>query len=992
MPNFQLELQFDDKGAVNAVRQLGKVSDAAGKAQQATKGISKGAKGPKDVGAASQNAAKEIEKANAAAYKFGHTLGSSIREGGGKLRSLTTKILALVGAYKALQGVSSYFSRIFDFSSNLESSQIAIASVIGATNNISDAQGRTLQGVEKFNAAQEISANLMHEIQILALQTTATFDDLVTGVSGIVAPATKAGVSLEKLPKFAVTAAQAMLAMKIPTQQIRTEIEALLSGNINKVQDILATNLGITGAMVKDWQKQGILINELEKRLRIFAEAGEATAQTWTGLKSNLEDAFDYLSSKTGKGVFEGAKQSYRELLDLLTNTKGGKLGVGEDIENITKVIEDLQDAIGGELLNLTNELIEKIKELNKPENIAQIKDGFKDFVSTVGNLYDDVSDIAGLVWKFMSESISGWSQMPDVIKELGLVGALAFGLKGRVALAGIGVAWNELRKLKEWIEESVGEPEMLANEGVDYNDNGKPQAWTAPTLPSKRTQSAVDTKHSGYKIASSIGGFADSGKGASQIASAQEHIKKLREEIDRLNGTSVKAVTSLDQKLREIETVGKKAGMSADAIKQMRDDYTAAFKSNTLKDFNKELLQAQGNTKALRQIEIDDAVKGWEQQFKAAGVSAAEAQPKIEALRAALEKKQEYQDLQTAVGFYDELAQLSGDFTASLEKQNELIALKAEIYRQNGIPPALVAEWELLQKIEKARDPWSGFTRGMRKWSADATNMAQQVETSLTSAFDSASDALADFVMTGKLDFADLANSIISDLARIAARQAIGGIVGGIAGSLGNLFGGGGFSLSSGQSSWVSNVIGIGAGVASAHGNVFSAPGLSAHSNTVVDEPTFFGYDRHFTAFASGAGLMGEAGPEAVMPLSRMSGGDLGVKVMWPDDMMRRVVEMDAWKANVGASQEMMQAIARMNEMRAERAAAMAGAPKVNVTIINQAGAEVETSQQTNSDGGIDLEIMVTKAVARDMGRRNGATNKVLRNQFGASKRPIKY
>ena len=993
MPTFQLELQFDEKGAVNAVRQLGKVADAAGKAQQATKGISKGAKGPKDVGAASQNAAKEIEKADAAAYKFGHTLGSSIREGGGKLRSLTTKILALVGAYKALQGVSSYFSRIFDFSSNLESSQIAIASVIGATNNISDAQGRTLQGVEKFNAAQEISANLMHEIQILALQTTATFDDLVTGVSGIVAPATKAGVSLEKLPKFAVTAAQAMLAMKIPTQQMRTEIEALLSGNINKVQDILATNLGITGAMVKDWQKQGILINELEKRLRIFAEAGEATAQTWTGLKSNLEDAFDYLSSKTGKGVFEGAKQSYRELLDLLTNTKGGKLGVGEDIENITKVIEDLQDAIGGELLNLTNELIEKIKELNKPENIAQIKDGFKDFVSTVGNLYDDVSDIAGLVWRFMSESISGWSQMPDVIKELGLVGALAFGLKGRVALAGIGVAWNELRKLKEWIEESVGDPEMLANEGVDYNDNGKPQAWTAPTLPSKRTQSAVDTKHSGYKIASSIGGFADSGKGASQIASAQEHIKKLREEIDRLNGTSVKAVTSLDQKLREIETVGKKAGMSADAIKQLQGEYQTAFKSNTLKDFNKELLQAQGNTKALRQIEIDDAVKGWEQQFKAAGVSAAEAQPKIEALRAALEKKQEYQDLQTAVSFYDELAQLSGDFTASLEKQNELIALKAEIYRQSGIPPALVAEWELLQKIEKARDPWSGLDRSVRKFYASATDYARGFEEVSTQALTGFSSTLTSVLWKGEQDFGQFFQSIGQMITELAIQASMAQIIGGgsggggLMGLLGGLFGsggGGGLDSISGGGGW--------GWLPSAHGNVFSAPGLSAHSNTVVDEPTFFGYDRHFTAFASGAGLMGEAGPEAVMPLSRMSGGDLGVKVMWPDDMMRRVVEMDAWKANVGASQEMMQAIARMNEMRAERAAAMAGAPKVNVTIINQAGAEVETSQQTNSDGGIDLEIMVTKAVARDMGRRSGATNKVLRNQFGASKRPIKY
>ena len=35
MPVFQLELQFDEKGAATAVRQLGKVADAAGKAQQA---------------------------------------------------------------------------------------------------------------------------------------------------------------------------------------------------------------------------------------------------------------------------------------------------------------------------------------------------------------------------------------------------------------------------------------------------------------------------------------------------------------------------------------------------------------------------------------------------------------------------------------------------------------------------------------------------------------------------------------------------------------------------------------------------------------------------------------------------------------------------------------------------------------------------------------------------------------------------------------------
>lgn len=58
---------------------------------------------------------------------------------------------------------------------------------------------------------------------------------------------------------------------------------------------------------------------------------------------------------------------------------------------------------------------------------------------------------------------------------------------------------------------------------------------------------------------------------------------------------------------------------------------------------------------------------------------------------------------------------------------------------------------------------------------------------------------------------------------------------------------------------------------LANAKGNVYSSPSLSAYSSQVVDKPTFF-------AFARGAGVMGEAGPEAIMPLMRGPDGRLGV------------------------------------------------------------------------------------------------------------------
>ena len=63
--------------------------------------------------------------------------------------------------------------------------------------------------------------------------------------------------------------------------------------------------------------------------------------------------------------------------------------------------------------------------------------------------------------------------------------------------------------------------------------------------------------------------------------------------------------------------------------------------------------------------------------------------------------------------------------------------------------------------------------------------------------------------------------------------------------------------------------------GVAGPSGNLSFFANGSAFTNSIVDSPTLF-------KFAQGSqfGVMGEAGPEAVMPLSRDSSGRLGVSV----------------------------------------------------------------------------------------------------------------
>ncbi|MCG3463126.1 phage tail tape measure protein [Xenorhabdus bovienii] len=110
----------------------------------------------------------------------------------------------------------------------------------------------------------------------------------------------------------------------------------------------------------------------------------------------------------------------------------------------------------------------------------------------------------------------------------------------------------------------------------------------------------------------------------------------------------------------------------------------------------------------------------------------------------------------------------------------------------------------------------------------------------------------------------ASLAQSIIQDLVRIAMQALITKAVSGFFGGAG----GGSATLANGQAVPMlpQNISTF------AKGGALSSPSLSAYSGQVVSNPTLF-------KFADGAGLMGEAGPEAILPLKRGPDGALGVR-----------------------------------------------------------------------------------------------------------------
>jgi lambda family phage tail tape measure protein len=95
--------------------------------------------------------------------------------------------------------------------------------------------------------------------------------------------------------------------------------------------------------------------------------------------------------------------------------------------------------------------------------------------------------------------------------------------------------------------------------------------------------------------------------------------------------------------------------------------------------------------------------------------------------------------------------------------------------------------------QIDAAQADWSsGASDALYDYVSQAQDVAGQTRSLFTNAFSAMEDAVVNFSMTGKFSFAEFAKSVISDMARIAARQAASRLLSSIATSVGSAWAGG--------------------------------------------------------------------------------------------------------------------------------------------------------------------------------------------------------
>ncbi|MHC5789984.1 phage tail tape measure protein, partial [Pseudomonas idahonensis] len=339
--------------------------------------------------------------------------------------------------------------------------------------------------------------------------------------------------------------------------------------------------------------------------------------------------------------------------------------------------------------------------------------------------------------------------------------------------------------------------------------------------------------------------------------------------EIAALEAAKGKASTSAAQRIQLDQKI---ADARAAMVKAQRDADTelSVLAKNEEGRLKKQELAVKTYTSALQQ-QVDTLR---EQGMRAAaGLGQGDRQRDLTNQQNAIDDRINQQKL--------DLANQYGDGSRGMSLDEYTQKLQALESTQQKLHDTVVSNYD---DMSAAQGDWTnGASSAWQNYLESARDVAGQTKSLFTNAFGSMEDAIVQFAMTGKLSFADFTKSILADMARIAVRQAsssaLSSLFGMAASAAASYFGGGAASAGSTQagytgvdfSSYQANGGAWGAGV-----QMFANGG--AFTNSVVSKPTAFG-------MAGGqTGVMGEAGPEAIVPLARTSAGQLGIRALGGD------------------------------------------------------------------------------------------------------------
>ncbi|EBQ5035905.1 phage tail tape measure protein [Salmonella enterica subsp. enterica serovar Putten] len=544
------------------------------------------------------------------------------------------------------------------------------------------------------------------------------------------------------------------------------------------------------------------------------------------------------------------------------------------DIESLVKVnsiFEDMETQINGVKIELATGLA-KVDLSNLQKSISDMGDVFKDpeVIKGITNLVGGVVDLATWLVKVGAEA----GKLIDLYKGGTPVGENAS--KEEIE--------RRIRNLTADLEDE-GFAASFNRIGMDTEGKRKERDQlnqrllileTANNLP----LTPATTGNSLIKTSYGLGKDENNGKNkpdstAKKLESAFKSMEtSYLRQIALIDTTGKKSAEVTEQQKLQFDIAdGKLTGLNETQKQRLEQLATEVDRLNAVKKANEENLKLAEYISNL-QRENANAAASLDADVIGAGLGDKARERMREQLEIEREFNEKREDLQRRR--QDGSIKTSEEYDRYNQELDKALAERLDKYRSH------------YDQLDELQGNWlAGAQNGLANWVDTSSDYYTQVSDLVGNTLDGLVDNMADALSGNKADWASWANSVLNELQKVLLRAIMVNTLksagdSGWFGSLGGMFGS---SVAGAASAGGATPSGAYTGAASqlkfAKGGVMDSPDLSRFRNGVVNSPTMF-------AFAKGAGLMGEAGPEAIMPLTRTADGNLGVRMV--DDTVSSV------------------------------------------------------------------------------------------------------
>lgn len=728
--------------------------------------------------------------------------------------------------------------------------------------------------------------------------------------------------------------------------EARAEILAQASAYKTLTQDIEDNKAKLVDAKktMAEWMgsetgyNASVQVRELQVKIKADTQALTSFGKTLQDASAKaMEFAFNIATKKFNSALQQAGLDVQKTAVGLLPKSVGTvKLQMDLELKSI-KIREQEITAI----YNLTQEYKKQTATQavkSAEETLAKAKPGTKEYTEAEAGLKTAQSNLKALNDPNLAQNKDKYEKTPEVFNQLQLQSGYSAQMATLLNQAKSVRVKGAVDTFTTQFEEGIRAAQDTVNLETKKFEEKLASKGESITLEQKDTlkQEYLDaTRAAREKIA-----LAEPAKSVGITETVQSVATKFG-----LKDVAAVAGTDLPEWQKRLDIAKQDFDLSEKKNRQL--DATALLQAQVTRDYSRQ--------DVLAQQALDTAKLAADQDSKA------------------VESAQQMLDLQSSLGLIDaqsyetrtnalKARKIEIDYVSQIldieeERRKKLATINEEIAKAGGrekVEPTRLAQLDADTQViqQRYRDQRAGIDsviQGMRDQNALADSMSVRMKGMgqiIEGTFQKMGDALADFVKTGKFNFKSLITDMLVELLRFEYRAQMTTIYSGLGGLKGIL---GAFM----QPSMTIDTAGVGMGsigsvdTASMAAGTFRAKGAAydiggierfakggTFTNSVVSSPTLF-------KFAKGTGMMGEAGPEAIMPLKRDSNGNLGVR----------------------AQQQ---------------------APQTSVVVNNYGSEKATTQETTDSKGNRKIEVIIGDAVAHEVARTGSATQQAMSSTFG--------